>query len=136
MAPVSTIKEVFFLATNPISPKFQARVWDMGWGLEPRPHHWNNSCSVGLGFWGEVGVSPEAPGRPCGHSTLQVWEVGTTPGASGRPWGQSIFQCPHWPQVGHAFVGDRGFGHAFAQCPDRLHWKQCPVVGPEGGRGS
>ena len=44
-------------------------------GLEPGPHHWNNSCRVGLGFWEGVGVSPEPPGHRCGHSTLQVWDT-------------------------------------------------------------
>ena len=110
-----------------LSSKLVSGTW--AGGLEPGPRHWNNSRSVGLGFWGEVEISPGAPGRLCGHSTLQVWEVGTSPGASGRPWGQSIFQCPHWLQVGHAFVGGRGFGHVFAQCPDWLHQKQGPTLG-------
>ena len=124
MAPVSTIKEVFFPATTPstLSSKLVFGTWARG--LEPGPHHWNNSRRVGLGFWGEVGISPEVPGCPCGHSTLQVWEVGTSTGVPGCPWGQCIFQCRHWLQVGHAFVGGCGFGHAFAQCPDWLHRKQ------------
>ena len=129
MAPVSTIKEVFFPATTPSTLSSELVFGTRARGLEPGPHHWNNSRRVGLGFWEEVGISPEAPGRPFGHSTLQVWEVGTFPGVPGRPWGQSIFQCPHWPQVGHAYVQGRGLGHAFAQCPDWLHQKQDPGAG-------
>ena len=121
---MSTIKEVFFPATTLSTLSSELVFGTRARGLEPGPRHWNNSCRVGLGFWGEVGISPEAPGHPCGHSTLQVWEVGTSPGVPGRPWGQSIFQCPHWPQVGHAYVQGRGLGHAFAQCPDWLHQKQ------------
>ena len=124
MAPVSTIKEVFFLPSTPSTLSSKLVFGTRAERLEPRPCHWNNFRRVGLGFWGEVGISPEVPRRPCGHSTLQVWEVGTSPGVPGHPWGQSIFQCPHWPQVGHAFVGGRWFGHAFAQCPDWLHQKQ------------
>ena len=131
---MSTIKEVFFPATTSSILSSELMFGTRAGGLEPGPPYWNNSHRVGLGFWGEVGISPEVPERPYGHSTLQVWEVGTSPGVPGRPWEQSIFQCPHWPQVWHAFVGGRWFGHAFAQCPDRLHWKQCPVVGP-GGEG-
>ena len=126
MAPVSIIKEVFFPATTLSALSSELVSGTQAGGLEHGPHHWNNSHSVGLGFWGEVGISPGVLGCLCGHSILQVWEVGTSPGASGHPWGQSIFQCPHWPQVGHAFVGGLGFGHAFAQCPDWLHRKQGP----------
>ena len=97
--------------------------------LEPQPHHWNNSHRAAMEFWGEVRISSEVPGRPCGHSTLQVWEVGNSPEVPGHPWGQSIFQHPHWPRVGHTFVGDCGLGHAFAKCPDWLHWKQGPMRG-------
>ena len=107
---MSTIKEVFFLATtsSTLSSKLVFRTWARE--LEPGSCHWNNSCRAGLRFWEEVGISPEAPGHPCGHFTLQVWEVGTSPGLPGHPWGQSIFQCPHWPQVGHAFVGGHRLG--------------------------
>ena len=92
---MSTIKEVFSPATTPytISSELMSRIW--AGGLEPRPCHWNNSHRVGLGFWGEVGISPGAPGCPCRHSTLQVWEVGTSPRVPGHPYGQSIFHCPH-----------------------------------------
>ena len=121
---MSTIKEVFFPATTPSILSSELMFGTRAGGLEPGPPHWNNSHRVGLGFWGEVGISPEAPGCPFGHSTLQVWEVGTFPGVPGRPWGQSIFQCPHWPQV--AYVQVRGLGHAFAQCPDWLNQKQGP----------
>ena len=129
MAPASTIKQVSFPATTPSTLSSELVFRTQARGLEPGLHYWNNSRRVGLGFWGEVGISPEAPGHPCGHSTLQVWEVGTSPGVPGRPWGHSIFQCPHWPQVGHAFVGGCGFGHAFAQCPDLLHRKEGPELG-------
>ena len=110
MALVSTIKEVFFLATtsSTLSSKLVFRTWARE--LEPGSCHWNNCCRAGLRFWEEVGISPEAPGHPCGHFTLQVWEVGTSPGVPGNPWGQSIFQCPHQPQFGYAFVGGRIVG--------------------------
>ena len=107
---MSTIKEVFFPATilSTLSSELMSGTW--AGRLEPGPRHWNKSCRAGLGFWGEVEISPGVPGCPCRHSTLQVWEVGNSPGVPGRPWRQSIFQCPLWPQVGHAFVGGRGFG--------------------------
>ena len=126
------IKEVFFPATTPSSLSSELMSGTWAEGLEPGPHPWNNSCSVGLGFCGEVGISPGAPGCLCGHSILHVWEEATSPGVSERPWGQCIFQCALWPQVGHAFVGSCGFGHAFAQCPDWFHRKQGPGVGREG----
>ena len=126
MAPVSTIKEVFFPATTPSTLSSELMFRTRAGGLEPGPRHWNNSRRVGLGFRGEVGISSDVPGCPLGHSTLQVWEVGTSPVVPVHPRGQSIFQGTHWPQVGHAFVGGRGFGHAFAQCPDWLHRKQGP----------
>ena len=105
-----TIKEIFSPATTPpnLSSKLVSRT--RASGLEPRSRHWNNSHRARLGFRGEVGISPGAPGHPCGHSTLQVWEVGTSPGVPGNPWGQSIFQCPHQPQFGYAFVGGRIVG--------------------------
>ena len=126
MAPVSTIKEDFFPATTPSTLSSELVFRTRAGGLECGPRHWNNSCRVGLGFREEVGISSDAPGRPCGHSTLQVWEVGTSPGVPGNPWGQSIFQCPHWPQVGHAFVGGPRVWTCLCQCPDWLHWKQGP----------
>ena len=129
MAPVSTIKEVFFPATTLSTLSSELVFGTRARGLEPGPRHWNNSCRVGLGFWGEVGSSPEAPGRPCGHSTLQLWEVGTSPGVPGRPWGQSIFQCLHWPQVGHAFVGTVSLGMPLPSVLKWLHRKQGPGVG-------
>ena len=92
---MSAIKEVFFPATTPSTLSSELMSGTQAGGLEPRPHYWNNFCGVGLGFWGEVVISPEALGHPCGHSTLQVWEMGTSPGVPGRPWGQSIFQSPH-----------------------------------------
>ena len=135
MAPASTIKEVFFPATTPSTLSSELVSRTQASGLQPGPRHWSNSRRVGLGFWGEVEISPGVPGRPWGQSTLQAWEVGTSPGVPGRPWGQSIFQCPHWPQVEHAFLGGCGFEHAFSQCPDWLHLKQgqewvlSPVLG-------
>ena len=117
MAPVSTVKEVFFPATTPSTLSSELVFGTRARGLEPRPHHWNNSRRVGLGFWGEVGISPEAPGRPCGHSTLQVWEVGTSPGVTGVPGESPSFSVPIGHRLG-CFCGDRKFGHAFAQCPD------------------
>ena len=91
MAPVSTIKEILFPATTPSTLSSELKFGARAGGLEPEPCHWNNCPRVGLGFWGEVGISPEAPGRPCGHSTLQVWEVGTSPGVPRHPWGDPHF---------------------------------------------
>ena len=135
MAPASTIKEVFFPATTPSTLSSELVSGTQASGLQPGPRHWSNSRRVGLGFWGEVEISPGVPGCPWGQSTLQAWEVGTSPGVPGRPWGQSIFQCPHWPQLEHALVGDCVFEHALSQCPDWLHLKQgqewvlSPVLG-------
>ena len=108
MAPVSTIKEVFFPASTPSTLSSELMFETRARGLEPGPHHWNNSRRVGLGFWGEVGISPESPGRP---------------------WGQSIFQCPHWPQVGHAFGGAAGVGMPLPSVLNSLHRKQGPGMG-------
>ena len=92
---MSTIKDIFSPATSPSTLSSELMSGTRARGLEPGPCHWNNSRRVGLGFWGEVRISPGAPGRPCGHSTLQVWEVGTSLQVPGCPQGQSIFQCPH-----------------------------------------
>ena len=110
MAPLSTIKEVFFSATTPstLSSKFMFQIW--AGGLEPRPHHWNNSRRVGLGFWGEVGISPEAPRCPCGHSTLQVWEVGTSPGVPGHPRDSPSSSVPIGHRLGMLLWGPMGLG--------------------------
>ena len=130
MAPVSTIKEVFFPATTPSTLSSELMFGTRPGGLEPGLHHCNNSHRVGLGFFlGEVGMSPDVPRHPCGHSTLQVWAVGTSPGVPGRPWGQSIFQCPHWPQVGHAFGGAAGVGMPLPSVLNSLHRKQGPGMG-------
>ena len=77
-------------------------------GLEPGPCHWNNSRSVGLGFWGEVGISPEAPERPCGHSTLQIWEVGTTQGCQGVPGDSPSSSVPTGHRLGMLLWGAVG----------------------------
>ena len=115
MAPVSTIKEVFFLATTPstLSSELVFGTGPGGWNPGPII----GTTLVGLG-WGSV-EKWEFPQR---HQGVPV-DIPLS--RSGR-WGQSIFQCPHWPQVGHGFVGGCGFGHAFAQCPDWLHRKQGP----------
>ena len=106
MSPVSTIKEIFFSAST-LSTLSSELVFRTGaGGLEPRPRHWNDSRRVGLGFGGEVGISSDAPGHPCGDSTLQVWE-GTRASV-----GTVHLPMSPFPQVGHAFVGGRGFGHA------------------------
>ena len=120
MAPVSTIKDVLFLAST-LSTLSSELVFRTRAGvLEPGPRHWYNSRRVGLGFRGEVGISSEAPGHPCGHSTLQVWEVGTAPGVPGHPRGQSIFQCPHWQPV-----RTLGKGMSKSAAPT----KACPICG-------
>ena len=110
MALVSTIKEVFFSANSPTTLSFKLMFGTRAGVLESRPPHWNNSRRDGLGFWGEVGMSPDAPGRPCGHSTLQVWEVGTSPRVSGLPWGQSIFSVPIGQRLGMFLWGSAGLG--------------------------
>ena len=55
------LKEVFFPATtlSTLSAEFMPGTWTGG--LEPGSRHWNKSHSVGLGFRGEVGISPGAP---------------------------------------------------------------------------
>ena len=74
------------------------------WGGRDLPR--GTSASLGTIHLPSLGDRDLAPGHPCGHSILQVWGgVGTSPGAPGPPWGQSIFQCPHFPQVGHTFAG-------------------------------
>ena len=105
---MSTIKEVFFPATTPSTLSSELMFGTRAEWLEPGPHHWNNSRRVGLGFWAELGISPEA---------------------SGHPWGHSIFQCPHWPQVGHAFEGAAGVGMPLPSVLKWLHRKQGPGVG-------
>ena len=105
---MSTIKEVFFPATTPSTLSSELMFGTRAEWLEPGPHHWNNSRRVGLGFWAELGISPEA---------------------SGHPWGHSIFQCPHWPQVGHAFEGATGLGMPLPSVLKWLHRKQGPGVG-------
>ena len=110
MAPVSTIKEVFFPATNPSTLSSELKFGARAGGLEPEPCHWNNCPRVGLGFWGEVGISPEAPGRPCGHSTLQVWEVGTTQGCQGIPGDSPSSSVPTGHRLGMPLWGAMGLG--------------------------
>ena len=85
MAPVSIIKEVFFPVTTLSALSSELVSGTQAGGLERGPRHWNNSRSVGLGFWGEVGISPGVPGCLFRHSILQVWEVGPLQGHQGAP---------------------------------------------------
>ena len=79
-------------------------------GLGPRPLHWNNSHTVGLGFWGEVEISPGVPGRPWGQSTLQAWEVGTTQGCQGIPGDSPSSSVPTGHRLGMPLWGAMGLG--------------------------
>ena len=118
------MKEIFFLATIPSTLSSEPVFGAWAGGLEPGSRHWNNSRRVGLGFWGEVGTSPGVLEGPCGRSILQVWGVGTWRQAvSGDSPSSSV---PIGHRSGTPVRGDCGFGHAFAQCPDWLHWKQGP----------
>ena len=79
-------------------------------GLEPRPHHWNNSHRVGLGFWGEVGISPDAPGHPCGHFSPGLGCWGPPQGCQGVPRDSPSSSVPTSHRLGMLLWEGTGLG--------------------------
>ena len=123
MAPVSTIKEVFFLATtsSTLSSELMSGTWAGGWNLGSAI----GTTLIGLG-WG----SGEKWGSPQRHQGIPVdiplsrsgrWVP--LQGCQGTPRDSPSSSVPI--STGWAcFCGGPWVWAFFAQCPDWLHQKQ------------
>ena len=128
MAPVSTIKEVFFPATTLSTPSSKLVSGTLAEWLEPRPRRWNNSQGW-TGVWGRSGDLSRGT-----RSSLWTFH---SPGLGGGDLPRRVrasLGTVHLPvaplTTGWAcFCGVYGFGHVFVHCPDLLHQKQGPGVG-------
>ena len=85
MAPVSTIKEVFFPATTPSTLSSELMFGTLARGLEPGPCHWNNSHRVGLGFWEKWGFPQRRQGVPVNSPLSRSGRWGPPQGCQGVP---------------------------------------------------
>ena len=116
---MSTIKEVFsfflsffffFLATTPSTLSSELLSGTRARGLEPGPHHWNNSRRVGLGFWGEVGSLQWHQGIPVDISLSSSGRWGPPQGCQGIPGDSPPSSAPTDHRLGMCLWGATGLG--------------------------
>ena len=110
MAPVSTIKGVFFLATTLSTLSYELVFRTRAGGLELWPRHWNNSVELGWGSREKWGSPQMCQGVPVDIPLSRFGRWGPPQGCQGIPGDSPSSSVPIGHRLGMLLLGAAGLG--------------------------